>query len=90
MRSQKLCYRFSTTLLSVSVPGEDINWEIRSCTLSYFSFLWPFVLADIDGDVNVAILDVAEVVDTDVDVNVVSDHNIDVDDDLVTKFRTFT
>ena len=45
--------------------------------------------ADIDGDVNVAILDVAEVVDTDVDVNVVSDHNIGADDDLVTKFRTF-
>ena len=41
--------------------------------------------ADIDGDVNVAILDVAE----DVDVNVVSDHNIGADDDLVTKFRTF-
>ena len=38
--------------------------------------------ADIDGDVNVA-----EVVGTDVDV--VSDHNIGADDDLVTKFRTF-
>ena len=45
--------------------------------------------ADIDGDVNVVILDVAEVVDTDVDVNVVSDHNIGADDDLITKFRTF-
>ena len=50
--------------------------------------LWLKLLADIDGDVNVAILDVAEVVDTDVDVNVVSDHNIGADDDLVTKFRT--
>ena len=45
--------------------------------------------ADIDGDVNVVILDVAEVVDTDVDVNVVYDYNIGADDDLVTKFRTF-